>query len=310
MSLLAVLLAFCSLASAGPLPQDKILSRVAEEAEVFQENITNAVTQETFEQRAAMPPSRFRPRIGSAATEPPKPRIQVRQIVSEYSVGTFKETGSRDLHEFRQVISVDGRTVQSAETARHALSLGIHSEDDRIRKRMLENFAKFGLVDIASDYGIILLAFTHRGLENMDIRPGQTANIGADLALGLLWKQKTDAGGQLEFAGKRVVRQPLQGILWVRQSDGLPLRIEAWAEYTDNAHKIADRATVDYVQSSHGFLTPVSVLHRHSIDGRLVTENTCRYEPFKTFGADAEIKFTEVPEMPAATTASRPPVKK
>lgn len=307
--LLVAVLAFGSLASAAPLPQDKILSRVAEEAEIFQENITNSVTQETFEQRATMPPSRFRPRIGSAATEAPKPRIQVRQIVSEYSVATFRETGSLDLHEFRQVISVDGRTLQSAATARHALSLGIHAEDDRIRKRMLENFAKYGLVDIATDYGLILLDFTHRGLANIEIRPGQTANIGADLALGLPWKQKSDTGGQLEFAGRRIVRRPLQGILWVRQSDGLPLRIEAWAEYTDNSHTIADRAVVDYVPCSHGFLTPVSVLHRHIIDGRLVTENTYHYEPFKTFGADAEIRFTEVPEMPPPA-ASTPPVKK
>jgi len=111
----------------------------------------------------------------------------------------------------------------------------------------------------------------------------------------------------LEFAVKRTVREPLQGILWVRGSDGLPLRVEAWAEYRNNEHVIADRATVDYIQSSHGFLTPVSVVHRHLVDGRLITENLYRYEPFKMFSSDAEIKFTEVPDPPPAPN---PPIKK
>jgi hypothetical protein len=223
-------------------------------------------------------------------------------------VGTFKDSASRDLHEFRQVISVDGRTVQSAQSARHALSLGMQSEDDRIRKRMLESFAKYGLVDIATDYGLILLAFTRRGMENMEIQTGQTANIGADEALALLWKQKTDVGGQLEFAGKRVVRQPMQGILWVRASDGLPLRVQAWAEHKDGQHVMANRATVDYVLSGHGFLTPVSVVHQHTVDGTLTAENNYRYQPFKKFSTEAEIKFTEVPDMPL--DAPKQPAKK
>jgi hypothetical protein len=296
-------------AASPTLSKEKILARVAEEAEVFQENIPNTLTQETLNQRAALPPSRFRPRVGSAAVQAPRPRVQVRQIVSEYSVGTFKETGSHDLHEFRQVVSVDGRAVQSAESARHALSLGVHSEDDRIRKRMLEEFARYGLVDIASDYGLILLEFSKRGLENLDIQPGQTANIGTEAAEALVWKQKSEAGGELEFAGKRAVRQPLQGILWVRETDGLPLRVEAWAEYTDRNHVVRDQATVDYSLSVHGFLTPVSVVHRHSIDGHLITENLYHYQPFRKFSSDAEIKFTEVPDTPPPASPPKPPGK-
>jgi hypothetical protein len=42
-------------------------------------------------------------------------------------VGTLKEADSGDLHEFRQVISVDGRPVQTEESARRALSLGMQS---------------------------------------------------------------------------------------------------------------------------------------------------------------------------------------
>ena len=84
-------------------------------------------------------------------------------------------------------------------------------------------------------------------------------------------------------------------------------------EYIDSAskHEIRDEGTTDYVLSPHGFLTPASVLHRHRVDDRLITENLYRYEPFKLFGADTDIKFTEVPD--AATLPPAPvktPVKK
>jgi hypothetical protein len=275
-----------------------ILARVAEEAQVMEQTIPKTLTQETLEQRASMGVARFRPRVGTGANAPVRIKMQVRHIVSEYSVSTLKQSDSHDLHEFRQVISVDGKQVQSADSARHALSLGVHSQDERIRKRMLEDFAKHGLVDIATDYGLILLAFTPRGMENMAIVPGSRTNVGADLALGLAWKQKSEAGGQIEFQGRRTIRQPLQGTLWVRASDGLPLRAEVWAEYTQDQHVVRDEATVDYTESAHGFLTPASVVHRHLVDKRLITENRYRYEPFKMFSSDAEIKFTEVPEMP------------
>lgn len=284
------------------LPQ--ILSRVAEEAEVLLQNAPKVLTQETLEQRAVMPPSRFRPRVGSAVGEEPKPRLQVREIVSEYSVGTLRDSESHNLVEFRQVVAVDGRRIQSADNARHALSLGVHSADDRVRKRMLEDFAKHGLVDVATDYAMILLAFSKRGQQQMKIAPAGRGRVGPDDALVLSWQQTSADAGELEFHGRQVTRRALQGQLWVRQSDGLPLRVTAWAEHGDTKHKVRDEATVEYVLSSHGFVTPASVVHRHLVDGQLITENLYRYGPFKLFGADSDIKFTEVPD-PAT-----PPTKK
>ena len=293
-------------AQAQPVSRD-ILSRVAEEAEVLRQNATKALSQETLEQRAVMPPSRFRPRIGASADAAPKPRLSVREVVSEYSVGVLRESASGDLVEFRQVVSVDGRRIQSAESARRALSLGVQSADDRARKRMLEDFAKHGLVDIATDYALILLAFSKRGLQQMKIEAAGEDQVGADEATVLDWQQTSPDSGELEFHGRLMARRALQGNLWVRKSDGLPLRIRAWAEHTDPAkHRIRDDATVDYILSPHGFLTPVSVVHRHLVDSKLVTENLYRYEPFKLFGAESDIKFTTEPD-PAPPP---PPVKK
>ena len=231
----------------------------------------------------------------------------VRQIVSEYSVGTLKESSVQNLTELRQVISVDGRKVQTADSARHALSLGITSPDDRIRKRMLEDFAKHGLVDIATDYGIFLLAFSKRGLENMKVALAGEEPVGADAAWVLDWQQTSPDGGVLEFLGNQASRRALQGRLLVRKSDGLPLRIQSWTEHPQEGHMIRDEATVDYIQSAHGFLTPASVVHRHMVDGKVITENLYRYEPFKMFSADAEIKFTELETPPPPPP---PPIKK
>ena len=256
----------------GPAPQavpPEILSRISEEAAVFQQNMPKALTQESLEQRAALPPSRFRPRIGSAATTPLKPRLQVREIVSEYRWAPSKNpsllTWSSSARSSRWMAG----HVQTAEHARHALSLGIQSQDDRLRKRMLEDFAKNGLVDVATDYGLILLAFTRRGMASMEINPAGDARVGAESARVFAWRQTSDAGGELEFHGRFSARRALQGALWVRSSDGLPLRIEAWVEYVDRGHHpIRDQATVEYVMLSHGFLTPASVVHRHFVDNQ------------------------------------------
>jgi hypothetical protein len=281
------------------------MARTGEEAAVFQENLPKAIARETLTQQALLPPSRliaFGPR-GSVA--PSKLRTVSHEVVSEYSVGHLKNSDSQNLFEFRQVVSVDGKAVRSIESARRELTYGIRSQDDSIRKRMLQDYAKFGLVDVATDYGLILLAFTKRGLETMQVRPAGQGRIGADSALVLAWKQISSDAGELEFRGRQVVRQALEGTLWVRASDGLPLRIEAWAEYEQAKRKIRDEASVEYAMSSHGFLTPASVVHRHLVDGRTITENLYRYEAFRLFSSDSELKFTEVPDLPPPA-----PVKK
>jgi hypothetical protein len=308
MLLVATLVAFAQIPAQPNLPD--LLSRVAEEAEILQQNAPKSVTQEVLEQRALLPATRFRPRIGRKATaEIQPPRLVVRQIVSEYSVGILKESVVQNLTELRQVIAVDGRKVQSAARARDALSLGITSPDDRLRKRMLEDFARHGLVDIATDYGILLLAFTKRGLANMKVAIAGEETVGVDAAWVLLWQQTSPDGGVLEFLGNQASRHALQGRILVRKSDGLPLRIQSWTQHSpDLIHQIRDEATVDYIQSAHGFLTPASVVHRHMVDGKVMTENLYRYEPFKMFSADAEIKFTELetpPPPPAPTSIKK-----
>jgi len=277
-------------------PAVDLLRRVAEEADVMQQNLPKALSQETLEQRALLPPSRFRPRIGDGAEGAAAPRMLVREVVSDYTVGLLKQSSSPTLVEYRQVLSVDGQPVQSEEKAQKALSAGVRSLDDRLRRRMLEDFAKNGLVDVATDYGLILLEFSKSGQQDLEIRQAGEDRVGADEALIFSWRQKSAANGELEFIGRKAARVPLSGRLWVRASDGVPLRIESSAEHTQSDHRIRDDATVEYTMTSRGFVAPASVLHRHLVDGHLLTENRYTYSPFRVFAADAEIKFTGIPD--------------
>jgi hypothetical protein len=283
------------------------MARVGEEAAVFQENLPKTIAQETLTQQALLPPSRLITFGSRGNVVAPKLRTISHEVVSEYSVGHLKNSESQNLFEFRQVVSVDGRAVRSVESARRELTVGMRSQDDSVRKRMLQDYAKFGLVDVATDYGLILLAFTKRGLETMQVRPAGESRIGVEAVLALAWKQISSDAGELEFRGRQAVRQAMEGTLWVRASDGLPLRVQAWAEYEQAKRKIRDEASVEYSMSSHGFLTPASVVHRHKVDGQTITENLYRYEAFRLFSSDSELKFTEAPDLPppAAPAAAK-----
>ncbi len=279
------LLAWTRPAGAGQLPP-----RVAEEAARFQENLPRTLAEETLTQRALLPASRFVPNGAHGGVIVSKPRLVIHEVVSEYSVGPLKNSASGALYEFRQVVSVDGKTVRPMESARRELTLGIRSQDDAVRKRMLQDYARYGLVDVASDYGLILLAFTRAGLETLSVKPGGEARLGADVAQVFTWKQAAPDNGELSFRGREAVRQPLAGTLWVR-ADGLPLRVQAWAEYEQGKRKIRDEASVEYSMTSHGFLAPASVLHRHIVDGQTITENQYRYGVFRLFSSDSELTF-------------------
>lgn len=285
--LLASLPALPAETNPSPIPP-----RVAEEAGVLAQNATRILTRETLVQRSLLPPSRFRPRSRSEAERAAGLRFRVREVVSEFSFGALRKSPTHDIIEFRQVLSIDGHPLESPDSALRALSQGIQQGDDRSRKRMLEQFARSGLVDIATDYALILLAFSSHGQKLIEFSPSGRCYVGSAPALSFTWRQKSPQGGLTEFHGPESVHRALEGTLWVRSPDGLPLRVHASMEYTDRANQVVrDEATVDYAMSVHGFLTPASVIHIHKLNGATVTENLYSYEPFQLFSASSTITF-------------------
>jgi hypothetical protein len=280
---------------AQPPPDGRIaaiLARVSEEAEVFRMTAVKMLAQETLEQRALQPPRRFRPRLGKAPLQPPKPEYRTRVIVSEYGFSTF-QAAPKALHELRQVVSVDGRRVASQEKARRTLTIGLRSEDDALKKRMLEAFEKHGLVGAVTDFGQVLLLFARRRLDDYTFRLEGGGMVGAEAATILHFQQRGGPGALLIFEKRKAIHQPLEGQLWVRRSDWRPLRVVLRSATKEGERVTRHEATVDYDLSHHGVLVPVSVVHRQFAGPNLVVENVFRYSPFRLFSADSEMKFSE-----------------
>ncbi|HWQ54266.1 MAG TPA: hypothetical protein VN442_11315 [Bryobacteraceae bacterium] len=278
----ALLALFCAFAAHG---QDLVplLSRLSSEAENFRRLAPQTLAEETLEQRVVLP-SRT---SGPAA-------FHTREIVSEYTIGHL-ESSHGSLHEFRQVIRVDGRAVRKPEKARHTLSLGMTSPDDRSRKRMLEDFQAYGLTGAAVDFGPLILLFTREQIRNYIFTAAGTARLGADEVLVLSYKQAGGGANLTVFSGRNTVRQPLEGRVLLRKTDGLPIRITLSAARTENGRPYVEQAAVDYIPTTYGSIAPAAVLHRSLAGSELVTEHRFRYSAFKKFGAETEIKFTEIP---------------
>jgi hypothetical protein len=287
-AVLALLAATLSSQDDGRL--EAILGRLAEEAEIFAQAALNLTAEETLQQRARKNPRRFRPRLGSGPAQPPKPEYQTREIVSEYGFTIFKEAPGT-IHELRQVMAVDGRRIVGREQAREALARGVRSQDDRLKKRMLDQFRRYGLSEAAADFGQIILLFTARRRNDYHFRVLRTERLGADQAVVVDFQQKGGAGTLLIFQGKNAIHQSLAGEVWVRQGDWMPLRITLRSSRRVEKAWVRDEVSVEYAMSPHGVVAPASVVHRQWAGDELVVENLFRYTAFRRFAADVQVKY-------------------
>jgi hypothetical protein len=275
----------------------KMTGRIAEEAEVFAHIARAVLSEETLEQRTRKPLTRFHPRVVDPVKQAPKDEFLTREIVSEYGYSSFKDSPAV-LHEFRTVISVDGKKVLAVEKARRSLTLGVKSTDDGDKKQMLRDFEKHGLIGAATDFGQLILLFTKRRLADYQFALAGQDRIGADTATVLSFKQKSGQESLTIFAGNAALRSQLQGFVWVRNPDYVPLRIRLLSSRKDGPYAINTEGTVDYAMSAYGCILPAAVVHRDTIAGKLITENIYRYTPFRKFGAESELKFDVPADAP------------
>lgn len=272
-----VLCAFALIAAAPDL--HALLRRVAEEAETYRRMAPRAIAEETLRQRALVVEGRFRPRK----------KERVREIVSEYGVGALRESPGV-LHEFRRVVSVDGRKVNDRERARRILTLGLTSPGERVRKRLLEDFARHGLSGAVTDLGMLILLFSKRRLGDYAFHSLGASAVGAEPVHVIGYRQTRGSQSVTIFEGRRVLHTPIDGELLLR-ADGVPVRITMTASRQDSLGRVSDTAAVEYVRHPQGFLAPASAVHRQVRNGETVVENVFRYTPFQVFRADSEIKF-------------------
>jgi hypothetical protein len=329
-ALAALLLLAPTLPAAAPDTKiQDALSRVSEEAEAFRTLAPRLLAEEKMVQRTSKPPRRFHPRLGPGALNTPKPEYRTRELLSEYGFTTFADSPGA-LRELRKVVSVDGRPVAAGEQAREKLVRGLVSPNDHAKKRMLEEFSKYGLEDKAAvDFGQVILLFLRHRLDAYSFAYRGTGMVGPEAADILTFEQRGGEGSLLVVGRREAVHLPLTGELWVRHSDSMPLRVVIVSTRKDRGKEVKEEATVDYAMSRFGAVVPVSVVQREyaiaPVDdaqprpgmggagcggggcSEMTAENVFQYSSFRLFSVEAEVKFTgiEVPKPQPTPTAVR-----
>jgi hypothetical protein len=263
----------------------KLVRRLGDEAAAFQKIAPQLVGRETLHQRALAAP-RFKMRVGDAAKQSQAADWREHEIVSEYAFALL----GRQIHELRQVTSVDGKRVAGATQAQDALAKLITANDDQRKRRALEQLEKYGLRGGATDFGQILLLFSRGNVERYEFTAAGPRLMGT-VATQVFHYQQLDGPQALTvFRGNSggaaaTQRLSVQGEIWVREADGLPVRITMTAtdSSTEKDKTLREEATVDYAMSAFGTLLPVETTHRELRAGEEVAENKFSYRDFHRF---------------------------
>ena len=281
-----LILSAVGLLSLPAFAQDALVSQalpqIAKQASKFWQTAPGYVAKETLKQRAAVQPKR-KFRIGGGAVDPPKPELKDREIISFYAISSFR-SAPEALHEFRQIVSVDGKPVAAEAGILEKFRATLTAADDRSKKALEADFEKTGLTIAATDFGQLILLFTKNNLEKYTFEPKSTGLIGADRAIVIAFRQNNGASFRIVEAGKQV-NEPLSGELWVRDSDFMPLRMTLNVTRQDGHETIRDEARVDYELKANGSLLPAAVVYRRFRNDELSVENVYEYSDWQPLKA-------------------------
>lgn len=274
-----------------------ILERLSEEAAVFAQNAPRVIAEERLLHRGEKAPGfKLKLRAGEKAQQGDYPYVE-REIISEYAFGVFKDKPD-SLREFRQFLRVDGQPAKGSERARLTLARNVSSEDDRERKRMLEEFEKLGMVGAASDFGQMILLFRRSSLDKFHFNYKAQGNLGPDPVTILQWYQREDEGSARVFQEREMVRVRMKGEIWVHEQDLRPLRITVAIPIKEHDTEVVHEGSIDYYRSAHGVMLPSAVRYKKRVGPRIAVENYAFYSKYRMFKVEAEIKFTPEETLP------------
>lgn len=291
-------------AAAQNIDLNKALNRVAEEADLFAALAPKVVAEERLLHKGRKAPGRFVPNPGADAGAKPKLTYTERELVSEFGFAAMKDA-PEVIREFRKVVSVDGKQVKKPERARLELAENMTSDDDRERKRMLQDLEKYGMVGAATDFSQSILLFRKRSLAQFEFELGESQWFTGDRATAIKWKQSAKAGGAIVYHDKETSRVRMSGEIWVRNRDFIPLRITLNIPVVENKAKVVHIGEIDYYQSKYGLLLPTKVRYRKLLEETMLVENVASIREYKMFAVQTDIKFT--PAEIVDTAAPAPP---
>ena len=256
------------------------MPEIARQASDFWHSAPDYMARETMKQKALTTQKR-RLRFGAKATEAPKPAMKDREIVSYYAISFFNARREA-LHEFRDIVSIDGKEPEGlgaapANVVRERLAATLSAKSDRAKQDLVDDFEKAALSVAATDFGQLILLFTRGNLSKYTFSLKSKQQVGVDRALVIGFQQNTGGESLRITEPGRKVNQPLSGELWVRESDYVPLRITLTSKHLDEGDEIRDEAQVDYLSRSRGVFLPAAIVYRRYIKNTMVVENIAEY---------------------------------
>jgi hypothetical protein len=265
----------CSLtfviAQAQPHPDlDSLLQKVADAAARFPITAVRYSAREILQQKAATPAkTKHGVRVGGSAAQPV--HLDEREIVSWYGFSAPRGA-PQALAEYRKPAA-----SCSAEEFEHEL----HAAGDREKEKLRQDFEKQGLHGTATDFGQLLLLFSKTKQSEYAFSLGSSERIGADQAQVIHFEQRAGDAALKIAEGRRRIKEPLTGELWIRQSDGAPLRITLTALRRQGDREVRDDARVEYDSLASGVVLPAAVVHRRFVNDELAGEDVYRYSDWR-----------------------------
>jgi hypothetical protein len=258
---------------AGELPP--LIRQLTHQASQFWGVAPNWYCRETLRQRG---PIERKQRHGIHFSEPPAspaPEMASREIVSWYGFSSYS-SNSEAIHELRQIVSVDGKTVSGAPSQDDFRRL-LTARDDGSKQDLAEKFQAATLGDSPLDFGQLVMLFTRRAIDRYAFTLKGPDLIGAQRVTVFQYSQQAGSPGLHLDQNKTI---PLAGTLSLRQSDGAPARITVVATRNDKV-AIRDEAEVDYEEVAQGVVLPASLVHRRFVNGAIHGDDRAQYADWK-----------------------------
>ena len=249
---------------------DPLLRKVADAAARFPADAVQYSAKETLQQKAAAPSqAKHGVRVGGTAAQ--SVHLDQREIISWYGFSAPRGA-PQAIAEYRKPAA-----VCSAEEFQREL----REAGERAKQKLRLDFEKQGLRGTATDFGQLLLLFSKSKQSEYAFSLGSPGRIGADAAQVIRFEQRTGDAALKIAEGRRRIKEPLTGELWVRESDGVPLRITLTALRRQGDREVRDEARVDYNPLASGALLPAAVVHRRFVDDELAGEDVYRYSDWR-----------------------------
>ena len=118
-----------------PLTADTLVEATARAAAIFARSAPGIVARERLEQRGRrgfvqVLEQQAKKQDGNVTVKLP-PQFRTHVVISDYAFAQIGKTHA--IHEIRSILTIDGRTISPADEARHALAIGVQSEDDELK---------------------------------------------------------------------------------------------------------------------------------------------------------------------------------